>query len=138
MKNFIKLSISIVLLFFSFSCNKDTDENSNNNYNNPNNPNNPPVVTCDGTLRFENYSSNPYSVTINYGHVFRMEGRTYGEISGFDKGDYVVDVKQLSGYLIYPTEERYNVNLPCNGKALFQFPSSMVKTELDSMKYVKI
>ena len=40
----------------------------------------------------------------------------------YDKGSYIIHVKQNSGYLFYPTEENYTVRLGCGDDAVCSFP----------------
>lgn len=81
-----------------------------------------------GTLRLECVSTNPYQVIVTQepkGKVLidtRMEGKTSKNHS-LHLGIYTVEVKQLSGYVLYPTVETYTITLSdSNKEETIRFP----------------
>ena len=78
-------------------------------------------VLCQGTIRFVNNSSNPYTVSVSGYGSFVLPGNKWTE-KKYDKGSYVIQFKQNSGYLFYPTEETYTVRLGCGENATCSFP----------------
>ena len=84
---------------------------------------------CKGTIRFVNNSSNPYTVSVSGYSSFVLGGNKWIE-KEYDKGSYIIHVKQNSGYLFYPTEENYTVRLSCGGEANCSFPEpGLLKVE---------
>ena len=77
---------------------------------------------CKGTIQFINNSTNPYTVSVSGYGSFTLQGNHYIK-KQYDKGSYIVNVKQNSGYLFYPTEESYTVRLGCEEEAVVSFPS---------------
>lgn len=78
-------------------------------------------VLCQGTIRFVNNSTNPYTVSVSGYGSFVLQGNKWID-KKYDKGSYVIQVKQNSGYLFYPTEETYTVRLGCGDNATCSFP----------------
>ena len=78
-------------------------------------------VVCQGTIRFVNNSTNPYTVSVSGYGSFVLPGKKWIE-KNYDKGSYVIQVKQNSGYLFYPTEETYTVRLGCGDNTTCSFP----------------
>lgn len=76
---------------------------------------------CKGTIQFINNSTNPYTVSVSGYGSFTLKGNHYIK-KQYDKGSYIVNVKQNSGYLLYPTEENYTVRLGCEEEAVVSFP----------------
>ena len=99
----IMLIALLTIVVFSFGCGGSEESNK-------------------GTLQFINNSNNPYSVDINSGDdTFIMDGKSSREITK-EAGFYKVDVKQLSGYILYPTEKSYTGTLKKSDKLIFSFP----------------
>ena len=76
---------------------------------------------CQGTIQFVNNSSNPYTVSVSGYGSFVLQGNHWIK-KQYDKGSYIVNVKQNSGYLFYPTEESYTVRLGCGDEVVCSFP----------------
>ena len=76
---------------------------------------------CKGTIQFVNNSSNPYTVSVSGYGSFVLQGNHWIK-KQYDKGSYIIYVKQNSGYLFYPTEESYTVRLGCGEEAVCSFP----------------
>ena len=87
-------------------------------------------VLCQGTIRFVNNSSNPYTVSVSGYSSFILQGKKWIDKT-YDKGSYVIQVKQNSGYLFYPTEETYTVRLGCRENATCSFPEPGLFKEQD-------
>ena len=92
---------------------------SNSNHNND-----PKQV---GTIQCINNSKNSYSVSIkgNTSTSFTLYGQTSKTIS-VEVGYYSIHVKQLSGYVFYPTEEDYNGYVQYQKSLIVSFPQSGV------------
>jgi len=107
----------LVLLFSIFmfsSCNTENGGYGGSPYS---------ETICQGTIRFVNNSSNPYTVSVSGYSSFVLGGKKWIE-KKYDKGSYVINVKQNSGYLFYPTEETYTIRLGCGGEGTCSFPGS--------------
>lgn len=106
----------LVLLFFVVmfsSCSTDSGNYGGGSYGGE--------TICQGTIRFVNNSSNPYTVSVSGYNSFVLGGNKWIE-KKYDKGSYIINVKQNSGYLFYPTEENYTVRLGCGDEATCSFP----------------
>ena len=69
-----------------------------------------------GTIYVENLTSDPYNVNINNGEsVFNLQSGYYRSLSDCQVGYYKIVVKQLSGYILYPTEKTYTGTLTKGG-----------------------
>lgn len=80
------------------------------------------IVDGTGTLIINNTSTNPYDVYINNVlQVSSMPGGTSKQFSA-PVGAYIIRVLQKSGYLVFPTDKTYNVNLTCGGTITTTFP----------------
>lgn len=104
-----KLLLFWLLSVIMISCNSDSGGSSGGS------------TICQGTIRFVNNSSNPYTVSVSGYSSFVLGGNKWIE-KKYDKGSYIIHVKQNSGYLFYPTEENYTVRLGCNGEETCSFP----------------
>lgn len=115
---------SLLVLLFSIlmfsSCSTDSGGYGGSSYS---------ETICQGTIRFVNNSSNPYTVSVSGYNSFVLGGNKWTE-KKYDKGSYVIHVKQNSGYLFYPTEENYTVRLGCGDEATCSFPEpGLLKAE---------
>ena len=115
MKKVILFMFALALLFSS--CNKD---NGGAGYGGGGGSGSSYI--CKGTIQFINNSTNPYTVSVSGYGSFTLQGNHYVK-KKYDKGSYIVNVKQNSGYLFYPTEESYTVRLGCEEEAVVSFPS---------------
>ncbi len=69
-----------------------------------------------GTLIVRNYTSDPYSVSINDGlYSFTVQGGYQHTLNNCDEGYYKIYFKQQSGYLFYPTEDTRYGTLTAGG-----------------------
>jgi hypothetical protein len=80
------------------------------------------VLTSTGTMKFVSTSSNPYRVFINGTAVFDMDGGSTRYIYYKPTGSYTVRVLQLSGYVLYPTDETGSGNVSCGSTLTTTFP----------------
>ena len=85
----------------------NSGNNGNNNSGNANIVN--PGQSKAGTIILINTSRNPYTVEVN-GEAYVIEGKTTKRYIGA-LGTYTVSWKQNSGYVLYPTEGRTEVEL---------------------------
>jgi len=82
------------------------------------------IMSGTGNVRLESTSTNPYQVYINGVPVFEMSGGSTREIYFMPIGSYSIRILQLSGYLIYPTDETYTVILGCGHTKEVIFPQT--------------
>ena len=76
-----------------------------------------------GILKFANTSTNPYTIYIDGSPVFVLNGlSTFTSPSIFPIGTYNLEVIQNSGYVLYPTDEKFSGNLACGGSLTTTFP----------------
>lgn len=93
------LFIGVGLATFS-GCNKDDNEKDANT----------------GTIYVENLTADPYNININSGaYIFNLQSGYNKTISKCEVGYYTISVKQLSGYILYPTERTYTGTLTKGG-----------------------
>ncbi len=88
----MKRLFALYFLFFvlCISCNKESD-----------------IPNCElGTIRLFNNSTNPYDVWFGANYETRMAGKTTQEFPAVAGVRVSVRVKQVSGYLILPTEKQ--------------------------------
>lgn len=80
------------------------------------------IVSQTGTIKMVSTSTNPYKVYFNGSYVFDIAGGQ--TIYSFYKptGSYSIRVLQISGYLIYPTDETYSTTLSCGETVTVTFP----------------
>lgn len=117
MKKVILFMFALAMLFSS--CNKDS---GGAGYGGGGGSGSGSSYICQGTIQFINNSTNPYTVSVSGYGSFTLQGNHYVK-KKYDKGSYIVNVKQNSGYLFYPTEESYTVRLGCEEEAVVSFPS---------------
>lgn len=100
----MKKLLSLLMLCAALSCTKET-------------------IPTTGSILIVNNSSNPYDVFINGAlEINDMPGES---VQNFDKkptGSYSIRIKQVSGYLIYPTEKTYEGTLSDKGTLVISFP----------------
>lgn len=81
-------------------------------------------------LTLRNASPNPYNVKLVNSKgsevIFKMEGNSRNKVL-LPLGSTSVEVTQISGYLIYPTKEKYNKNLQCGVTNALCFPEDRCK-----------
>jgi hypothetical protein len=80
------------------------------------------IISGTGTLRFVNNSSNPYKIFINGLYQFDVNGGQAKNVNYSLVGSYTVRVLQISGYLLYPTDQTYNGVLTCGATLTTTFP----------------
>jgi hypothetical protein len=108
MRNKFKL----LVLLFSFSvlissCKKETIDKEKDKEQ---------VADCEkykyGNIRITNTSSNPYDIYIDNSYKLRLLGnRTSGEINISEGNNRKLYAKQVSGYVLYPTEREASFNV---------------------------
>ncbi len=81
--------------------------------------------SCDelnkGTIRLSNNSTDPYSIFIDGNYQATLNANTYSEYRLLE-GVHKVQVKQNSGYLLYPTEKEYSVRIESMKSVEYVFP----------------
>ena len=82
------------------------------------------IMSGTGNIQLESTSDNPYQVYVNGIPTFEMKGGTTRKIQFMPTGSYSIRVLQLSGYLLYPTDETYSVVLNCGKTKEIIFPQS--------------
>ncbi len=80
------------------------------------------IIYGTGTLKFVSTSSNPYRIYINGSAVFDMNGGATEIRTYMPAASYSLRVLQLSGYLIYPTDQTYTGVLGCGQTLTTTFP----------------
>lgn len=75
-----------------------------------------------GAVTFVNNSSNPYRVYANNTIVYESMTGKSTEIELLPSGQYTFRVLQLSGYVLYPTDQSNTGNLQCGGTLSLTFP----------------
>lgn len=102
-----KLSILFTCLICLAACKKD---------------NATPDKPCTGSIQFQNTSENTYQVSLN-GKVLRnIKGHEIYNLDALEVRYDTVKVLQLEGYLLYPTEKNYTLNVDCNQLGVVKFP----------------
>lgn len=74
-----------------------------------------------GQIDFENNSDNSYRIYINDEPLYDLPGKKY-LLKNIQTGTYTIRLLQLDGYLFYPTELIYEVNISCGNIAIINFP----------------
>ncbi len=82
------------------------------------------IMSGTGTFQFICSSNNPYRIYLNGIHAFDINGNSIIDSDIMPTGSYSVRVLQLSGYLVYPTDETYNVTLDCGESQSILFPQT--------------
>ena len=103
-KGLIKLMAASMFVAISIAaftgCSKDDNEKDANT----------------GTIYVENLTADPYNININSGaYIFNLQSGYNKTISKCEVGYYTISVKQLSGYILYPTERTYTGTLTKGG-----------------------
>jgi hypothetical protein len=76
-----------------------------------------------GTLVFTNTSSNPYEVKVNGAVAYPSLAGGVTETLVIQPAEaYSIEVIQLSGYTLYPTDKTYTGTLSCGGTLTTTFP----------------
>ena len=81
------------------------------------------VLSGTGNVVLNNISSNPYSVYLNGTYAFDMNGGTSKNLNYLPIGNFTIRVLQLSGYILYPTDKTYNLNIDCGNTITTNFPN---------------
>lgn len=105
MKKVLLLSLLSVTLIYS--CKKDGQAGK--------------PASNEGTIRFTNTSSNPYTIYINGGQVGTVTGKKFREYNK-EAGNYILKAVQESGYVIYPTVRETSFYLSAGQEKEFVFP----------------
>ena len=74
-----------------------------------------------GTLRLSNNSTDPYSIFVDGKYQATLSANTYSEFRLLE-GLHKVQVKQNTGYLLYPTEKEYSVRIEPMKSIEYVFP----------------
>jgi hypothetical protein len=90
-------------------------------------PNTKNLINCSiestGTLKLVSTSSNPYEVYVNgVIAISSMAGGTTQYVIDVPTGSYSIQVIQLSGYLVTPTNETFTGNVTCGSTLVTTFP----------------
>ncbi len=80
------------------------------------------IVSQTGTIKMVSTSTNPYKVYFNGSYVFDVAGGQTFYSFYKPTGSYSIRVLQISGYLIYPTDETYSTTLSCGETVTVTFP----------------
>ncbi len=80
------------------------------------------ILTSTGNIRLNSTSSNPYRIYINGNAILDMQGGAVQYWNYLPVGTYTVRVLQLSGYILYPTDKTYSVNITCGNTTAVTFP----------------
>jgi hypothetical protein len=80
------------------------------------------IISGTGTLRFVNTSANPYKIFINGTYKFDVLGGQSKNLNYSSSGSYNLRVLQISGYLLYPTDQTYSGILYCGSTLTTTFP----------------
>lgn len=75
-----------------------------------------------GSLTFTNTSANPYQVFVNGASVISSQAGGSTKTISYPAGSCTVRVLQLSGYVLYPTDQSYAGTLSCGGSLTTTFP----------------
>lgn len=75
-----------------------------------------------GYLILNNTSNNPYRVFINETPALDVPGKSTHTEEDLETGSYSVRVVQLSGYVLFPTDQTFNVNIFCGEIEHISFP----------------
>lgn len=107
--------IAAMLPLFA-SCDKLDTKPSNTTTQQPSEPEPDPCPT--GKVVMVNNSSNPYDIFVNGAKDTQQPGKSKGTLT-LAKGNYVIKVQQVSGYIAYPTVKEYNISLSgCDEKTI--------------------
>ena len=79
------------------------------------------VVDQVGQMNFVNSSSNPYYVYIN-GALWNTVNGMSTQSAYANVGAYAIEAKQVSGYAVYPTDEKFSVNVTACSNTNVPFP----------------
>ena len=80
------------------------------------------ILSSTGTLAFISTSTNPYHIYINGTFAFDMNGGTTQYRYNMPTGSYTIRVIQISGYVLYPTDETFNGTVTCGSTFTTTFP----------------
>ena len=128
--------VLIIVLSFS-SCQKEeiiygcTDPSALNYNSNATSDNNSCEFCEGGTLRLTCISNNPYDVWIDNIFAITLSGNSFVEYSIYE-GTHSVHVEQVSGYILWPTIEDYNVSIYDCQDSEVVFPQSVNEENSDS------
>ena len=110
MKNLITI---LMLAVFAFSgCKKTTTPS-------PSTPTTPSATT--NTIQLINNSANPYDIYINAAYKTRQSGGTSITFT-YSFGSYAIEVRQASGYVLYPTVKNYSGTLSATNNIIISYP----------------
>ena len=83
-------------------------------------------ISFEKSLTLTSNSNNPYTVTITCSDLsikeFTINGNDSKEID-IPLGATMINVKQNSGYLFFPTEKEYSVSIECDNTTMLSFPN---------------
>ncbi|MEI6823497.1 MAG: PKD domain-containing protein [Bacteroidota bacterium] len=121
---FSNLSSTYYYWFAENGCSNNA--NSGNTTSNPLNANvinyGSTILSSTGTLKFVNTSTNPYHVYINGVLSFDMNGGTTKYKYYVPIGYYTLRVLQISGYVLYPTDETFTGTISCGTTLTTTYP----------------
>lgn len=90
MKKLLLMSMVSLSILLSIGCEKD--------------------LCLTGTARFTNTSNNPYELWIDGEFQRQVSGNTFVEFDLLE-GNHTIYVKQISGFLLFPTERTGNISV---------------------------
>lgn len=81
------------------------------------------VLSGTGNVILNNISTNPYSIYLNGTYAFDMDGGSSKNLNYLPVGSITIRVLQISGYVLYPTDKTYNLNIDCGNTITTNFPN---------------
>lgn len=81
------------------------------------------VLSGTGNVILNNNSVNPYKVYINGIYAFDMAGGSSKDLNYIPTGNLTIRVLQISGYVLYPTDETYSLTIDCGSTITKNFPN---------------
>lgn len=117
MKNII---ITLLLAVFAISGCTKKETAGPSTTTTPTTPTTPTAPTT-GTLQLINNSTHTYDVYINGGYKVRQGGKTSIEYT-YSFGTYSVEVKQITGYILYPTVKTYSGSITSSSDLIISYP----------------
>ncbi|MBQ9435628.1 MAG: PKD domain-containing protein [Bacteroidales bacterium] len=79
-------------------------------------------------IRMTNISSNPYRIYIDGENQGSLSGGYYQDFK-VSPGNHRVRILQISGYLLYPTDESYTISCVAEKIVVKKFPETLLKNE---------
>ena len=80
------------------------------------------ILSSTGTIKLVSTSVNPYRIYINGTAIGDMNGGTTEYVYYVPVGSYSIRYLQLSGYVVYPTDQTVTGNVSCGSMLTVTFP----------------